>query len=136
MLGNRGVDHPAVAEFLKQALGHLVGPLILRDLLAHDIDHLVAAHFLGHGVAQGVAHRLGLGVGEKFLLVHVHHRDRRSGGSVGSRFRRRRRSLARGGRRRCRAGIDRARVLAILEQNRDRRVHRDILGSLGDQDAA
>src|SRR5215813_13183229 len=55
-LGDRRVDHAGGAEFLQQALRHLVGALILRDLLAHHEDGLVAAHLLRHGVAQRLAH--------------------------------------------------------------------------------
>ena len=58
MLGDGGVDHPAVAELLQQALADLVGALIFGDFLAHQEHQLVAAHFLRHGVAQRVAHRL------------------------------------------------------------------------------
>ncbi len=44
-------------ELLQQALGDLVGALVLGDFLAHDEHVAVAAHFLGHGVAQRLAHR-------------------------------------------------------------------------------
>ena len=62
----------ARAEFLQQALGDLVGALIFGDLLAHDEDVGVAAHFLGHGVAQRLAHGHGdhFGAGSKFRLGH------------------------------------------------------------------
>ena len=65
VLGDRRVDDAFRAELLEEALGHLVGALIFRDLLAHDEDVLVAAHLLGHGVAQrfadGDVHGLGAG---------------------------------------------------------------------------
>ena len=40
----------------QQALADLVGALIFGDFLAHQEHQLVAAHFLGHGVAQRFAH--------------------------------------------------------------------------------
>ena len=36
---------------------HLVGALVLRNLLAHHEHVAVATHFLGHGVAKCFAHR-------------------------------------------------------------------------------
>ena len=59
VLGDRRVDHAPRAEFLQQALRHLVGALIFRDLLAHDEDVGVAPHLFGHGVAQRLANSLG-----------------------------------------------------------------------------
>ena len=56
VLGDRRVDDALGAEFLQQALRDLVGALVLGDLLAHDEDVAVAAHLLGHGVAQRLAH--------------------------------------------------------------------------------
>ena len=56
MLGDRRIDDAPRAEFLQQPLGHLVGALIFGDLLADDEDVAVAAHLLGHGVAQRFAH--------------------------------------------------------------------------------
>ena len=56
MLGDRRVDHALGAEFLQQALRDLVGALIFGDFLAHHEDVLVAAHLLGHRVAQRFAH--------------------------------------------------------------------------------
>ena len=55
MLGDRGVDHPLVAEFLQQTARDLVGPLVLAHLLAHQEYAGVGPHFLRHGVSQGVA---------------------------------------------------------------------------------
>ena len=46
------------AELVEQALADLVGALVLRHLLAHQEHVRVAAHLLGHGVAQGLAHGL------------------------------------------------------------------------------
>jgi hypothetical protein len=57
VLGDWRIDHAARAEFLQQALGDLVGALVLRDFLAHDEHVGIAPHFLGHGVAQSLAHR-------------------------------------------------------------------------------
>ena len=56
MFGDRRVDDALVAEFLQQPLRDLVGALIFGDLLAHNEDVGVAAHLLGHRVAQGLAH--------------------------------------------------------------------------------
>ena len=61
VLGDRRVDDAARAEFLQQALAHLVGALIFRDLLAHQEHVAVAAHLLGHGIAQRLAHGQGHG---------------------------------------------------------------------------
>ena len=52
VLGDRRVDDALGAELLEQALADLVGALIFGDLLAHQEDVGVAAHLLGHGVAQ------------------------------------------------------------------------------------
>ena len=57
VLGDRRVDDAPRPELLQQALRDLVGALVFGDLLAHDEDVGVAAHFLGHGVAQRFAHR-------------------------------------------------------------------------------
>ena len=70
VLGDRRVDDAPRAEFLQQALRDLVGALVLGDLLAHHEDVLVAAHLLGHGVAQGLAHRHGHHLGPFRDLRH------------------------------------------------------------------
>ena len=56
IFGDRRIDHAGRAELIEQALGDLVGALILADLLAHDEHRRIAAHLLGHGVAQRLAH--------------------------------------------------------------------------------
>ena len=56
IFGDRGIDHPFGAKFLQQALGHLVGTLILGNFLTHDENAVIAAHFFGHGIAQCFAH--------------------------------------------------------------------------------
>ena len=56
-LGDGRVDHPASAELVEQALAHLVGALILRDLLAHEEDVGVGPHLLRHRVAQRFSNR-------------------------------------------------------------------------------
>ena len=43
------------AELREEAFGDFVGTVELRDLLAHDDDHLVAGEFFGEGVADGFA---------------------------------------------------------------------------------
>src|SRR3546814_3621997 len=55
IFGDQGVDHPLFAKLIEQALGHLVGALILGDLFPHHEHALVGAHFLGHRVAQRFA---------------------------------------------------------------------------------
>ena len=87
VFGDWGIDHAAGAEFLKQSLRDLVGALILGDFLAHHEDLVVLAHFLGHGIAQGLAHSRGhhRRIGRELL----HHRGGRLVGDDG----RRRRSL-------------------------------------------
>ena len=52
IFGDRRIDDAARAEFLEQALCYLVRALIFGDFLTHDEHTVVAAHFLGHGVAQ------------------------------------------------------------------------------------
>ena len=90
MFGDRGVDDTPAAEFLQQALRHLVGALIFGDLLPDDEHGLVAAHFFRHGVAQRFAHRHGdhlgafrkIGLGQRLQLprrADLRHR-RRVGG--------------------------------------------------------
>ncbi len=53
--GDGRVDDPLVAELVEQALGHLVGALVVADLLAHDEDALVARHLFLDRLADGVA---------------------------------------------------------------------------------
>ena len=70
IFGDRRVDHAPLAELIEQALGDLVGALILADLLAHDEHAVVGAHLLGHGVAQRLTHGHGhhLGAGRNLGL--------------------------------------------------------------------
>ena len=68
------------AELVEQALADLVGALVLGDLLAHQEDVAVAAHLLGHRVAQRLAHRLGAerrALGHLGLARRLGARDRR-----------------------------------------------------------
>ena len=143
VLGDRGVDHAPGAELLEQALAHLVGALILRDLLAHQEDVRVAPHLLGHRVAQRLAHglpdhrRAGRDLGlerrrrrRRGAIAGAGHADRRR---LGNRLRRLGRRGAACRRRRL---IERRPVLAVAEQQRDRRVDRDALGPVRHQDAA
>jgi hypothetical protein len=51
-LGDRRVDDPLLAEAREHALGHLVGAVVVPDLLAHQEDGLVALHLLDHGLAS------------------------------------------------------------------------------------
>jgi hypothetical protein len=63
LLGDRRVDDALVAKLLQQPLADLVGALVLRDFLAHQEHARIAAHLLGHGVTQRLAHGLGCGLG-------------------------------------------------------------------------
>jgi hypothetical protein len=54
-LGDGRVDHPLGTELLEESTAHLVGAVVLRDLLAHQEDPVVALHLLAEGVIQGVA---------------------------------------------------------------------------------
>ncbi len=147
VLGDRRVDHARGAEFLQQALGDLVGALILGDLLADDEDGLVAPHFLRHGVAQRFAHGHGdhLGAGGHVRLGRSLQLARRAG--LGRRRRRRRLDLhlrlfglggRRGGRRllparRGTAVGQRGGVLALAQDHGDRRIDRHVVGSFRHQ---
>ena len=57
MFCNGRVDHALGTEFVQQALGNLVGTLILGDLFPHQEDIGIAAHFFGHCIAQRFANR-------------------------------------------------------------------------------
>ncbi|MCY1300269.1 hypothetical protein D9M70_498300 [compost metagenome] len=136
MLGDRGVNDATRTEFLQQALGDLVGALVLGDFFAHDENVVAQAHFFGHGVAK------------RFANGHRHHfsasGDRRIGSHFdlrlgGNRCRRRRgRCFACSGSLR-RFGLrcgDIACTFAILQQDRDRRVDLNAFGAGGDQQLA
>ena len=69
MFGDRRIDHAACPEFLQQSLRDLVSALILGDLLAHDEDIRIAAHFFGHRIAQRLANRRGHHLG---AFGHIH----------------------------------------------------------------
>ena len=139
----------------QQALRHLVGALIFGDFLT-DHEHVgIAAHFLGHGVAQRLAHGHGDHLGAFRHLGLGQRLSRRRRGGPG--FRRRRRFgflcrlvLLRGRRRfrgfllprrlgrvgaclRRRAGLERGLVLALGEDHGDRRIDRDIVGAFRHQ---
>ena len=60
---DRRIDYPARAKFIEQALGNLVGALILGHLLTHNEHAVITAHFLGHGIAQGFAQGDCFGIG-------------------------------------------------------------------------
>src|SRR6202012_2317423 len=55
-LGDRRGAEAALAELVEQPVGHLEGAAEDADVLAHDEDRLVAAHLLGHRVAQCLPH--------------------------------------------------------------------------------
>ena len=94
IFGDRRVDDALGPELLQQVLRDLVGALILGDLLADHEHAIVAAHLLGHRVAQRVAHRradqrrafghLGLvmrvrDIGDEIARRGLHHVRRRRG---------------------------------------------------------
>src|SRR4029078_8587593 len=61
-LRDRRVDHPLLAEALEHALRHLVGAVVVPDLLAHEEYRGVALHLLDHRLAERLAERERLGV--------------------------------------------------------------------------
>ena len=101
IFGDRRVDHAARAKLLQQPLRDLIGALIFGDLLAKNEHIGIAAHFLGHGVAQRFAHGHGHhgGSGGNFgLRLHLlSHRNGNGRLGGGSRSRRRRGDGRRGG---------------------------------------
>jgi hypothetical protein len=54
-LGDGGVDDTLVAEAVQQALGDLVGTIVLGDLLTQDEDLGVRLKLLGKSLVQGVS---------------------------------------------------------------------------------
>ncbi len=150
VLGDRRVDHALDAEFLQQALGDFVGALIFRDLFAHHEDILVAAHLLRHGVAQGFAHGHGdhlgagghVGIGQRLGLRRHGNRRLRSGrGARGLRSRmifsggwHRFRGLRLGGNLFQLDGLGSGgSVLTFRQDGRDRRIHRHVLRTFGNE---
>ena len=149
MFGDRGIDDTLRAEFFQQSLRDLVGALIFGDLLAHDEDVRIAAHFLRHGVAERFAHGHGdkLGAFRHFGLGHDLFR-RRFGGCGLRRFalsapRRYLRALLLARRflgfrlwfgRSGFAVLERGGILAFAKDHGDRRIDRDIVGAFGHQD--
>lgn len=55
-LGNGRVNDALLAEPVQQALGDLVGAVVLRNLLAQDKDLGVALQLLGQRLVQGISH--------------------------------------------------------------------------------
>lgn len=49
-----GIDDSLVSVLLVEALGHLVGALVLSHLLAQEEDLLVAGHLLVHSHVDGL----------------------------------------------------------------------------------
>ena len=56
VLGDRRVADAPLTELVEQPFGHLERALEAADVLAHHEDRLVAAHLLGHRVAQRLSH--------------------------------------------------------------------------------
>ena len=122
----------------------LVGALIFRDLFAHQEHVGVAAHLLGHGVAQRVADGLGdhLGAGGDFRIGLGDGGRRRAlprpcgwgasalasaGGADSAAF-----AAGAGARRLAEIGG----AFAVGQNGRDRRIDRDVVGAFGDQNLA
>ena len=135
VLGDRRVDDAPRPELVEQALADLVGALVLADLLADQEDVAVAAHLLGHRVAQRLAHRL---VAERRPLGNLRRGRGRGGGLRRDRLRRSLlRCRRRGGLlRRRRGGLRRLgrRLLTLLDEHRDRRIDPHALGALADEE--
>ena len=55
LLGQRRILDALLAELLEEALGDGVGAAVARDILAQNIDALVAPHLLADRLAQRVA---------------------------------------------------------------------------------
>ncbi len=139
VLGDRGVDDAASAEFLQQTLGDLVGALVFGHFLAHDEDVVVGAHFLGHGVAQRFANGHGdhFGAGGDFRIVRnlgLGLGGNRSSGGGGRFSGLRRLSGGRCGSGRCSRDVGCG--FAVLQENRDLGVHLDTFGAGGNQKLA
>jgi hypothetical protein len=58
-LGQRGVDHPVLAEVLLQPVGDAEDAAELADVLAHDQDLAVGLHRLAQPVVQRLGEREG-----------------------------------------------------------------------------
>ena len=151
VLGDRRVDDALGAELLQQALRDLVGALILGDLLAHHEHAVVGAHLLGHGVAQRLAHgrsspsrclparrapaapsaAAGSAAADSTLAgrrcAGAFAGGLRPSTSAGARLGRFASALALG---LGAAVLERGGVLALAEDQRDRRVDLDVLGAL------
>src|SRR6202007_199905 len=115
------------SEFLQQTLTDLVRPLILGDLLAEQENRLVAAHLLGHRIAQRVAggHRGGYAAVLPRRRGNTRGRGRGCRQRWSSRPRLRRGFLtALGSRRRLRDGAD---FFTITCYHGNWRVYRDVL---------
>ena len=87
VLGDRRVDDALGTELVQQATGDLVGALVFGDFFTHHEDGVIAAHLLGHRIAQGVADRGGdhAGTGRNIRISRCGDNRRRNGS--GFRFR-------------------------------------------------
>ena len=56
-LADGRVDDALLSEALQQALGDLVGAVVLRHFLTHEKDGVVPGQLLGHRLVQGVSIR-------------------------------------------------------------------------------
>lgn len=71
--GDGCVNDPLVAEPIQQALGDLVGTVVLGDLFSQDEDLLILLQLLDQGLVQGLADGVLLGaldIGEGSPLRH------------------------------------------------------------------
>ena len=128
-LGNWRVDNPLGAKFVQHSLRYLISALIFANLFTHQVNRVVAAHFLGHAFAQSLAHGHLLHLGALGPIRALRHRYGDGCGSLCGRFcRRRGRGRWRRGRSNCRRG-----VFAIFQKHRNRRVDFDAFGAFRDQ---
>ena len=56
VFGDRRIDDPLGAEFLKQPLADFIGTLVFSNLLTHQENRFVAPHFFSHGIAKRFAY--------------------------------------------------------------------------------
>ena len=127
VLGDRSINNPLWTEFIEQALGDLVGALILGDFFAHYEHPGIAAHFLGHRITQGFTDsggsHIGAGRDGRIFCPRLRwrrHGSRRSGSG--------RVNLGRGGR----SGW--SGILTFPANGRDNRADLDPLGPFRNQD--
>src|SRR5690606_15052832 len=91
-----GVPHPALAKFVHKTFGDLEDPSIIRNILTHDDQFIVAVHGLFKALGDGI-HKtdvlgfpLGLHIGVFEFVVHIPQfpvQVKGTGGSSNANFR-------------------------------------------------